>query len=93
MTKAKTTKTSETKETPESLSFEAALQRLEEIVQRLENGEVLLEESLRLFEEGIKLTRYCAGKLDAAEGKLEILLGFDGKNPQVGEFRLNPEEN
>jgi exodeoxyribonuclease VII small subunit len=93
MAKAKTTKTSETQETPETLSFEAALQRLEEIVQRLENGEIMLDESLGLFEEGIKLTRYCGGKLDAAEGKLEILLGFDGKKPQVGEFRLNVEEH
>jgi exodeoxyribonuclease VII small subunit len=75
----------------EQLSYEAAVQRLEAIVQQLESGEVLLDDSLRLFEEGIKLTRYCTGKLDAAEGKLQILLGFDAKEPQIGEFRLNKE--
>jgi exodeoxyribonuclease VII small subunit len=94
MAKAKTVKTSETpetQETAETLSFEAALQRLEVIVQQLESGEIALDESLRLFEEGIKLTRYCGGKLDAAEGKLEMLLGFDGKKPQMGQFRLNTE--
>ncbi|MGD9155038.1 MAG: exodeoxyribonuclease VII small subunit [Bacillota bacterium] len=75
------------------LTFEAAVQRLETIVQRLESGEVALDESLQLFEEGIKLTRYCTGKLDAAEGKLQILLGFNGAEPQIGDFRLPKEDN
>jgi exodeoxyribonuclease VII small subunit len=74
-------------------SFETALQRLEEIVQRLEGGEVSLDESLSLFEEGIRLTRYCSDKLDAAEGKLEILLGFDGKTPEIGVFMPDVEES
>jgi exodeoxyribonuclease VII small subunit len=92
MTKVK--QTTPTTAPPEAeLAFEAAVQRLETIVQRLESGEVALEESLQLFEEGIKLTRYCTGKLDAAEGKLQILLGFDGKKPQIGDFRLPKEDN
>jgi exodeoxyribonuclease VII small subunit len=55
-------------------SFEAALQRLEGIVQRLEKGELPLEESLVLYEEGVRLARLCHGKLEEAEGKIELLL-------------------
>ena len=55
-------------------TFEAALQRLEAIVQRLEKGELPLEESLVLYEEGVRLARLCHGKLEEAEGKIELLL-------------------
>ena len=56
------------------LKFEAALDRLEEIVKRLEDGDMPLEESLRLFEEGVKLSRLCDQKLQAAERRIEILV-------------------
>jgi exodeoxyribonuclease VII small subunit len=55
-------------------TFEAALQRLEQIVQRLEKGELALEESLTLYEEGVKLSRICHAKLEEAEGKIELLM-------------------
>jgi exodeoxyribonuclease VII small subunit len=54
--------------------FEDALEKLEGIVKKMETGELTLEESLKAFEEGIRLTRLCAGKLDEAERKVEILL-------------------
>jgi exodeoxyribonuclease VII small subunit len=54
--------------------FEDALKQLEEIVQKLEKGELPLEDSLRLYEEGIRLSRLCHGKLEEAEGKVEVLL-------------------
>lgn len=54
--------------------FEAALERLEEIVQELERGDLPLEQSLKLFEEGIKLSRICNKRLEEAERKVEILL-------------------
>ena len=55
-------------------SFEEALQKLELIVQKLEKGELPLEESLKLYEEGIHLSRLCHGKLEEAEGKIEMLM-------------------
>jgi exodeoxyribonuclease VII small subunit len=58
----------------EELSFEGALEALEKIVARLEKGELALEESLQLYEEGVRLSRLCHGKLEEAEGKIEILL-------------------
>ena len=55
-------------------SFEQALQQLEQIVQKLEKGELPLEDSLKLYEEGIRLSRLCHGKLEEAEGRIEVLL-------------------
>jgi len=59
--------------------FEAALERLEEIVKKMESGDLSLEESLTAFEEGIRLSRFCADRLDEAERKVEILLREGGE--------------
>ena len=55
-------------------TFEQALQQLEQIVQKLEKGELPLEDSLKLYEDGIRLSRLCHGKLEEAEGRIEVLL-------------------
>lgn len=54
---------------------------LESVVERLERGELSLDESVRLFEEGVRLSRACKEQLDAAEGKVEVLMarGVGGK--------------
>jgi len=62
----------------EEKSFEAAMQRLEQIVQMLENGNLPLEESLKIFEEGMKLIKYCTAKLEEAERKVSILIQESG---------------
>ena len=70
--------------------FEDALGRLEEILKRMETGDMTLEESLKAFEEGIKLARICAGRLDEAERRVEMLLKQDGElvaEPFAGEER------
>ena len=58
-------------------TFEDAVKRLGEIVQTLERGDLPLEESLRLFEEGVRLSRVSQERLDAAQKKVEQLLGVD----------------
>lgn len=59
--------------------FEECLQRLEVIVREMERGELPLEDSLKLFEEGVALSGSCRSELDAAEGKVEILLKQNGQ--------------
>ncbi|MDQ2982624.1 MAG: exodeoxyribonuclease VII small subunit [Actinomycetota bacterium] len=54
-------------------SFESAQQELEQIVQRLESGQAPLDEAIALWERGEELYRFCRGKLDSAEGKIEEL--------------------
>jgi exodeoxyribonuclease VII small subunit len=57
----------------EELTFERAQRELEQIVERLERGETGLDEALALWERGEQLYKFCLGKLDAAEGKIEEL--------------------
>lgn len=64
----------------ESLSFEQALERLEQIVQQLESGQAPLERSIELYEEGARLKAHCETRLEAARLKVEkIRLGPDGQ--------------
>ena len=55
-------------------TFEESLRQLEKIVDQLERGDLPLEESVRLFEDGVRLSSACKQELDAAEGKVQILM-------------------
>ncbi len=56
------------------LSFEVALERLEEVVGRLEGGELELEAALAAFEDGVALSRRCAEQLGAAQQRIDVLV-------------------
>lgn len=49
------------------LTFEQALERLDNTVQALESGGLSLEEATRLYEEGVGLARMCSEALASAE--------------------------
>ncbi len=53
------------------------MRQLGEIVERLEAGDLPLEESIALFEKGVVLSREAQARLDAAEKRVEQLLGYD----------------
>jgi exodeoxyribonuclease VII small subunit len=72
------------KDQPE-ISFEDALKRLEEVLESLEQGNLNLEESVQAFEEGVKLVRFCHGKLDEVEHRVELLL-----KDETGRFFSKP---
>ena len=59
---------------PKGITFEKALERLERIVDELEDPERGLEASLELFEEGVLLSRFCRGKLDEIQKRVEVVL-------------------
>ena len=63
----------------EKLSFEQALQRLEQVVRQLETGDLSLDNALALFQEGVALARQCGTQLDAAEARIEKLLEQNGE--------------
>ena len=70
----------------QNITFEAAMQRLEEIVRTMERGEVALETSLKLFQEGTELVRTCSGLLEEAELQIQkVVKGADGA-PIMEEF-------
>ncbi len=58
----------------DDLSYEDALQELEELVQALETGENDLQKTLLYFERGQALAAYCLSLLDEAELKVEEII-------------------
>jgi exodeoxyribonuclease VII small subunit len=63
-----------------ALSFEAALEQLEQIVAKLESGKAPLAESIAIYERGEALKRHCETLLKAAESRIEkIVLSRDGQ--------------
>ena len=67
----------------EHLTFEQAMQRLEEIVSLLEDGKTPLNESMALFEEGTKLSAYLSQLLDTAEQKVTMITVRDGAETEI----------
>ncbi|MBM4104158.1 MAG: exodeoxyribonuclease VII small subunit [Planctomycetes bacterium] len=63
---AKTEKNNKT-----NLTFEQAIDQLNQIVSRIEQGQVPLQESLEQYEKGMKLIRHCRGILQDAERRIE----------------------
>lgn len=60
-------------------SFEANMQRLEQIVRAMERGDVALDESLKLFQEGTELVKNCAKMLDEAQLQVQrVMTAPDG---------------
>ena len=55
----------------EKLSFEDALQALEEIVKGLESGDVKLDQAIDSYARGAALKRHCESKLREAQAKIE----------------------
>ena len=67
----------------EDLTFEQAMQRLEEIVSLLEDGKAPLNESMALFEECTKLSAYLSQLLDTAEQKVTMITVRDGAETEI----------
>lgn len=63
----------------QTLSFEEALKRLQEIVDGLESGAIPLDESLKLFEEGVRLSNSCNKELETVERRIEMLIESNGE--------------
>jgi exodeoxyribonuclease VII small subunit len=67
------------------LTFEQALNRLEEIVEQMERGDLPLDASLALFQEGVELSRICTRRLNEAEERIHKLVRVEN-----GKFYLEP---
>ena len=69
-----------------NMTFEASMQRLEQIVRTLERGDAQLDESLKLFQEGTELVRLCGKLLDDAEMEIKkVAVAADG-TPVLEDF-------
>ena len=66
-------------------SYEAAVERLEEIIDRLDSGQAGLRETLELCKEGRELVQFCAAELDeVGEGLKELRLDDLAAKLEVG---------
>ena len=62
------------------MSFEAALEELENIVRELETGDGDLDTSINGYTRGVFLKKHCEMKLKEAEARIEkIVVGSDGR--------------
>jgi exodeoxyribonuclease VII small subunit len=62
-----------------AMSFEDALNELEQIVKRLESGSGKLNEAITSYERGALLKRHCEAKLREAQARVDkIVIGADG---------------
>ena len=74
----------------QDITFEKALEELEEITTRLEQGEESLEESMKLYDRGIMLKKFCEKKLKEAEARWSVLK--KNKDGLIEEVELNKDE-
>ena len=71
----------------ESMSFEAALAELEQIVRSLEQGQAPLDESIELYQRGDRLKRHCEARLKAAQARIDqISIDAEGKPSGTSSF-------
>ncbi|MBI0576276.1 exodeoxyribonuclease VII small subunit [Neobacillus cucumis] len=71
------------------LSFEEAMNKLEQIVDRLEEGDVPLEEAILIYKEGMELSKLCHDKLKNVEEQLTQIITEDGRTEN---FSIKEEE-
>ncbi|MEF9944437.1 MAG: exodeoxyribonuclease VII small subunit [Burkholderiaceae bacterium] len=69
------------------LSFEQALDELDALVRRMESGELPLDEAIAAYRRGAELTRWCQGKLAAAEQEIRQLEGDSLKPLEASSLR------
>jgi exodeoxyribonuclease VII small subunit len=73
----------------QSLSFEQAMQELEQLVRRLEEGRLPLEEALSAYERGMQLKNHCETKLKAAKLRVDQIVTTDGGAPSLQPFDVD----
>ena len=55
------------------VSYEVALEELEQLVARLESGDLPLEQLLSAYQRGAELLKFCRDRLEAVEGQIKVL--------------------
>ncbi|WP_249292154.1 exodeoxyribonuclease VII small subunit [Metabacillus flavus] len=77
------------KNIPEEVTFEEAMEQLEEIVGKLEQGDVPLEQAISFFQDGMKLSKLCHDKLQRVEKQMDYILREGG---ELEPFEIQEEE-
>jgi exodeoxyribonuclease VII small subunit len=73
----------------QKISFEEAMNKLEQIVDKLEEGDVPLEAAIAFYKEGMELSKLCHDKLKSVEEQLTLIITEDGRKQN---FTIEEEE-
>ena len=76
----------------EELTFEDALNSLENLVRELEAGRIKLDDAVNAYEQAVKLKNFCEQKLSAAKLKIEKI-EFSPNGEPVTTTLDNQDEN
>jgi exodeoxyribonuclease VII small subunit len=75
----------------DGLSFEQAIDELDQLVRRMESGELSLDDSIAAYRRGAELARYCQARLASAEQEIRQLEGGLLKPLNPGELKGGTE--
>jgi exodeoxyribonuclease VII small subunit len=73
----------------QKISFEEAMNKLEQIVDKLEEGDVPLEAAIAFYKEGMELSKLGHDKLKSVEEQLTQIITEDGRKQN---FTIEEEE-
>lgn len=73
------------------MKFEAAMERLDEIVAAMESGEVGIEESIAQYEEAMQLAGHCRQILATVEQRIKKIQFDHAGQPQAEDFTEGDE--
>lgn len=73
----------------DEMTFEEAMEKLEDIVEKLEEGDVPLEKAITYYQEGMKLSKICSDKLNHVQEKVVKIVDEQGK---LEPFHVQEEE-
>jgi exodeoxyribonuclease VII small subunit len=59
--------------TTTAVSYEAALEELEQLVAQLDAGQLPLDQLLTRYQRGAELLAYCRERLDAVDNQIQVL--------------------
>ncbi len=57
----------------EPVSYEAALEELEQLVGRIESGQLPLDQMLAGYQRGAALLEFCRGRMEAVQDQIKVL--------------------
>lgn len=57
----------------EKLTFEMALNALDDVIKALSEGDVPLEKAIEQYQKGLEMANFCHQALKAVEGELKVL--------------------
>ena len=83
-TGVKATKSAGATKTAAPVSYEAALQELEQLAAQLESGQLPLDQLMSGYQRGAELLKFCRSKLEAIEQQINVIDG-DQMKPWVQE--------